>query len=70
MVNRSILKLLSGLFCIFVLIAIFADDPNVSGFGKAVLWLCFALGFGIAAWYYDALIKKLSLIDQTNQHLS
>ena len=64
------LKFLSGLACVFVLVAIFSDDPNVSGFGKVVLLLCFSLAFGSAAWYYDALIKKLSPIEQTNQHWS
>jgi len=49
------------------LVAIFADDPKVSSLGQFVITLCLAVGFGSAAWYYDALIKKLSSADQTNQ---
>jgi hypothetical protein len=62
-----LLKLFSGLFSIMALVAIFADDPKVSGLGQFVLTLSLAVGFGTVAWYYDALIKKLSPVDQTNQ---
>jgi hypothetical protein len=62
-----LLKLLSGLFSIMALVAIFADDPKVSGLGQFILTLILAVGFGSAAWYYDALIKKLSPVNQTNQ---
>jgi len=64
------LKLLSGLSCILVLVAMFAEDPKVSGFGKVILWVVFSISFGSIAWYYDALIKKLSPIVQTNQDWS
>jgi hypothetical protein len=65
-----ILKVLSGLFCIFMLVALFADDPKLSGIGIALLWFAFALGFGSLSWYYDALMKKLSPVKQNNQKWS
>lgn len=64
------LKILSAMFCIFMLIAIFSDDPSVSGLGNAVLWFLFASILGALSWYYDVAIKKLSPTDQTNQHWS
>lgn len=65
-----VLKLLSGVFSIFMLIAIFSDDPKVSGIGSVVLWFFFALSLGSLSWYYDALLKKLSPIEQNNQKWS
>lgn len=64
------LKLLSALFAAFLLIALFADDPAVAGFGKAFIWFLFSVGLGSASWYYDALIKKLSPINQTKSGAS
>lgn len=64
------LKLLSGLCCILLLVAMFTDAPNVSGFGTVILWMVLSIGFGSTAWYYDVLIKKLSPIVQTNQDWS
>lgn len=64
------LRFLSALFSILLLIAIFADDPKVSGLDKALVSLFFAVFFGALSWYYDAAIKKLSPINQTNQQWS
>lgn len=64
------LKVLSGIFCLFMLIALFADDPKVSGIENVLLWFAFALTFGSLSWYYDALMKKLSPVKQNNQEWS
>jgi len=64
------LKLMSALFCLFMLIALFADNPKVSGTEKVILWFVFAVGFGSLSWYYDALMKKLSPVKQSNQDWS
>jgi hypothetical protein len=63
----SLLPLFSGLFSIIALVAIFADNPKHLGLDQFVITLGLTVVFGSAAWIYDAFIKKLSLITQTNQ---
>ncbi len=64
------LKFMSAFFCLLMVVAIFSDDPKVSGVGRAFVWLIFAVGLGSLSWYYDALLKKFSPIHQTNQKWS
>jgi hypothetical protein len=59
-----ILKLLSGLSCVFFLIATFTEETKLS---VAITFLIFSILLGSLSWYYDSLIKKLSPEIQTNQ---
>ncbi len=63
-------KLMSFFCVILFLIAIFADDPKVTGVDKVIVWFVLALGLGAFAWYYDVLLKKLAPVDQSNQDWS
>ncbi len=65
-----LLKILSGLFCIIMLVAIFSNDPKVAGFDKVLLSFVFAIGFGSLSWYYDVVMKKFSPVNQNNQEWS
>jgi len=59
-----LLKILSGLSCVFFIMAIFMEKTELS---VVITFLILSIALGSLAWYYDLLIKKLSPELQTNQ---
>lgn len=62
----SALKILSAICCVAFIAALVSDDPNAPVFTGFI----FTVIFGASSWGYDAALKRLSPIDQTNQKWS